>query len=530
MKVLVSRHEARPEARTFLRERAPRNKNEGELADVPESRVRLKRLYQRAKAEGFDADVLRVLLPDDHPDAVAPPIKEGRRCRALSRFMIQHWDKMCQQGVVEEGEEYEDAMALFTLIKKSGKLRLIQNCKPLNQRTARAPEMGLPTLREYKRHVLRAKFVGVCDAKAWFYQIAMPKRLRRHFGVRVTGGRGSIKNGRLAVIPMGWSWSPALAQKVASFLVRPVQYDEAAELGVPNWGERPLGVVWLDNFAITGESSEEYEIHRAVFQRRLKEFNVVVDNPELEPQTDAVLLGMEVKLREKIVRLAETKELAVQRKMKIREFYELMGNLIWGATVHEVPLCTYPHAMQAMGKAAKRIRPQDPSSWEETLQLDSSAVMELQKWIDNYQENEWRGLPMEHDIEPTCEAWSDASDQVGAAFVHRGERVLWHTIENLDPKQHIFLKEMKMAVEAIMYAHVFGEVPHVYVDNMPVVNALKRRVSTNFVANTIMCNVARTPYRVSWVGTKEQLADPFTRGAAFPRDPTFTSITKMSAP
>ena len=65
---------------------------------------------------------------------------------------------------------------------------------------------------------------------------------------------------------------------------------------------------------------------------------------------------------------------------------------------------------------------------------------------------------------------------------------------SVDQNTHIFLKEVSAAVNAILAAHAHGKIPRVFVDNMPAHLALQRRLSTNFLANTMIAKVAHLPY------------------------------------
>ena len=84
-----------------------------------------------------------------------------------------------------------------------------------------------------------------------------------------------------------------------------------------------------------------------------------------------------------------------------------------------------------------------------------------------------------------------------------------------------------MAVLGIQAAAKEDLVPNVKVDNMPAVLALNRRLSTNKRANELLRRVSDTPYKVTWVSTEEQLADPLTRMKYIPRMATMADVQSL---
>jgi hypothetical protein len=292
---------------------------------------------------------------------------------------------------------------------------------------------------------------------------------------------------------MGWKWSPAIAQRISNFLVR------------------GLGKAWVDNFAVVGRTLEEYEARRAVFLERLERYNVEVDDTELKPQQHGKAVGMEFNLTTKEFRMATLNDLALNNNMKLRDLYEIFGNLIWHDTVARIPLCRRAGSMQVLSRVAKGIDFKSPSEWEKKVHLTRAEAAHVSKWMKEYKQHKWnKHLPLKPH---TIEGFSDASDNQGAFFIMNTNDILHVHQQPMNPQEHIFLKEMKMAVKAIKAADNLGEVVQLYVDNMPVVHALRRKHSSNYRANAMLQQIATVPYYVVWTSTHDNLADPLSRGS-----------------
>ena len=118
--------------------------------------------------------------------------------------------------------------------------------------------------------------------------------------------------------------------------------------------------------------------------------------------------------------------------------------------------------------------------------------------------------------------WTDASDCFGTFLVvdrDTGEVLCAHQ-RGLDPKTHIFMKELMMYSEGIRAAHDLGYVhPEVVGDNAPALQALTRGVSTSYQANLILQQTSHIHRTTRWVGTLDNLSDPFSRDTLIPSLP-----------
>ena len=117
---------------------------------------------------------------------------------------------------------------------------------------------------------------------------------------------------------------------------------------------------------------------------------------------------------------------------------------------------------------------------------------------------------------PDMEIWSDASDTHAAYLIIQYQRVIASLVRETRG-EHIFLEELSIALDAVAKAYELGATrARLFCDNAPAAACIEKNVSTNFVANTRLRARAPLPVDVTWVSTKYELADPYTRGVTLP--------------
>jgi hypothetical protein len=201
--------------------------------------------------------------------------------------MRQHLSDMLDFKVVARARKIKVAMKLFTVEKKNGLLRLIQDGRPLNAISHRPPKMPLAPLHDLIRQVLSSNYVGTSDGKSFFYQFAIGEAISPFFGAKVRGSRGHHTIVTMRSLPMGFYWAPFLGQTFANVLIK------------------DLGVAWVDNFIVTADSAEEYRRKKDEFLDRARKLNVELDDYDMKPQRQAELLGMYFDLETKTYRLSD---------------------------------------------------------------------------------------------------------------------------------------------------------------------------------------------------------------------------------
>ena len=129
--------------------------------------------------------------------------------RRLSKHMLQYLPDMLRYGVVEPDTTLNLVMSLFCVPKKDDTLRLILDCRTLNERCYRPPEMMLPSIHDIIDYLMKNDFACSCDGKSWFYQFHLAPEVSRYFGAHICGHRGTDNAFvRFMKMAMGWSWAP----------------------------------------------------------------------------------------------------------------------------------------------------------------------------------------------------------------------------------------------------------------------------------------------------------------------------------
>ena len=260
----------------------------------------------------------------------------------------------------------------------------------------------------------------------------------------------------MSVLPMGATWSPAIAQSVSNALVC------------------DLGKAWVDNFLLYGKTREEVERKVDIFFERLGRCNVKVDVTQEEMKknisgTAFTALGVEFDLLQKLYRPYVQKLTVPIPNPTILEAYMILGTLIWDNTIRRKPLFTQPHSMQLMSKLARLACKQGWYS-QQRIRLSPAEEAELTKWAIQRNKNAWQQKVV--DQQHTGEVWSDASDSVAAYVVFQGNQVLACQAWSVD--EHIFLSEMRAAVTGINEARARGVCPKLFCDNLAVVASLSK--------------------------------------------------------
>ena len=367
---------------------------EGELDWLPNTRIDVDKLATLHAAEDYTEDERLAL--DILRGRVPPALLLRSKRRFSKRFSkFRHMKTLDDAEITEKGPATL-YLPIFTIKKKNGRLRLIVDGRQANRAFQDPPAMPLPRLYDFQEYLLDNKFAGQCDARCFFYQIGLPEEYRTFFGVVGRGVRGPRTHRRMTTVPMGWSWAPFLAQCVANILVK------------------HIGMVWVDNFVLAAKSKSQYEDQANTFRRRCAQVGLIVDDPEMIPDTSIQVLGLRVDLTAKTIALADPKHMALfplGNEMSARQVYEHIGFCEFATATHR-PLAAYAHCMVLLQRAARA------EAWTDCVTLSQRELSELTEWHFERLRNSpvtpgarFRGATMGS---TGCIAFSDASDSVAA--------------------------------------------------------------------------------------------------------------------
>jgi len=426
------------------------------------------------------------------PEQAPPGIRRG-----TSRNMSRHMEKLLKWRVVRLTTQVRAITNYFTVAKRNGTLRLIVDARKINNLMRRVPKMDLPTIQEVLLYLMSNKFFITVDGLSYFYQFRISDEVGNFFCANLAGERGQFTTVAMTRMPMGWCWAPAIAQKTSNTLLRD--------------GDHVLGKAWIDNFIFAGLTREETREKFLRFRDRADMCNVVIDDREPEVLERGEVLGIDVNLAAAEFRMSQSwvekaRALTLKTHMTPRELYEITGNCIWASCVRELPLCSFGDALEIVRRVAILIS--TGLDWDTPIKFSSAELDTLGRWKARVVKNEWQQAPTEKGI-PREEMWTDASSSMWA-YTNLNDKCAQNRFSQEQLLWHIFIKEAYAVHRSVEASR---GIPRMYrVDNMPLVLAMKRKVSSNKLVNAWMTTWDWENISVEWVSTKIQKADVYTRG------------------
>ena len=440
----------------------------------------------------------------------------------------------------------------FLVPKADGSGRAVLDLAAFSKMCFRPPPVNLPgisgLLRRIGRWQWKSGFGYSVDLRHMFFQIPVGPHLANFFTVRCRrkGGHTYQSN----VLPMGWSWSPHIAQCLAWGLVlgqlppslqAMVREDQWAGDTPPAYvplydvAGREVGliVVWYDNFLVLGEDEgtvAEWKDHiekRAAFcDARWK---TPVEKRQVERSVEFLGLRFRHEPRGWQWQHLNTEkwEREVPETQTRRFFARLVGVVMWDATVSGRGPSADQECVDVLRKISAGVVSR--SSWGERVTVTAEEAAVLQRRMATIHAKDEAGDTMWFRGSSTGNegyVWmaSDASDTT-MAFVHltpEGASLptpAWHE----DAKaRHIYFKEMEAARAAVEWAcHQFpGHVVVLATDNMAVFWAIKRGYTQVKGAQEDVRRInkalheARCELEAVLVPGKWNVADQPSRGAA----------------
>jgi len=474
------------------------HRNKGKLDHITSNMIDMERVLALYNADGY-LDPLKIIIdPAEFERRITGVLPTTRR---VSRFMKDHAADITFYGTAEPVHgSLRYYLPLFTVAKKSGLLRLIQDCRLLNSLFERPPSMDLPKIHDLIDLILAHEVMGQTDAVSFFYQFSLHEKIRKYFGSRLGGGRGDYIDLWMCRLPMGFSHAPVIGQRLSNKLVN------------------GLGASWVDNFIVVGTKTD-FAARAKELLRRAKEVNLELDVSEIQGKTVDVALGIEFNLSAKEYRMDPVwVEKAVARvqdllskpenTFTLRDLYTLAGTLFWRQYVMREDLCKLPHLLATVGAAARSIS--DGSDWEGVFSIPEEAMREIMTTMNELKGNLPKGP--RNKSEPTAEVWSDASDTHWAFLLFEHDRLVEAHQGRTKEGLHIFYSELSTALGGLSAAARRGhEVVRSVIDNAAAGGCLAKRASSNFTANRWLSRSLITETRVQWVSTKQMFADMYTR-------------------
>ena len=424
--------------------------------------------------------------------------------RVWEETLIRMRDEM---GMFRWAGKDRRAWGRFFLVPKAdGSGRAVLDLAAFSKMCFRPPPVNLPGISGLLRRIGRwrweAGYGYSVDLRHYFFQIPVGAHLANFFTVRCRRSGGPVFQSK--VLPMGWSWSPHIAQCLAwgmvlgdlppslKAMVKEDQWaGETPPAFVPLYnadgGEVGVIVVWYDNFLVLGEDKEVVEMWKCHIERRAQSCGARWKTPEKKRQVvDTVeFLGLRFRHSEGGWKWQHADTVKWERDIPeraSRRFYaRIVGVIMWDATVSGRGAGADQDCVDVLRKVSIGITSR--RAWGDDFKITQVEAAALQRKMDSIHAVDVEGNTAWYQGAETGGkgfVWvaSDASDST-MAVVHLSETgaslpmAPWAE----PPKaRHIYYKEMEAARAAVEWA--CGKFPgHVVVlatDNMAVFWAIKR--------------------------------------------------------
>ena len=418
--------------------------------------------------------------------------------------LIEMRDKM---GMFKFAGKDRRAWGRFFLVPKAdGSGRAVLDLAEFSKMCFRPPPVNLPgiagLLRRIGRWRWKTGYGYSVDLRHYFFQIPVGNHLANFFTVRCRHSGGPVFQSK--VLPMGWSWSPHIAQCLAWGMVlgelpedlrKMVREDQWAGDTPPafvplynaNGDEVGLIVVWYDNFLVLGEDKEVVEAWKGHIERRAQKCDARWKTSEEKRQVvDTVeFLGLRFAHSGEGWKWQHADVSKWERmipEIGSRRFYaRIVGVIMWDATVSGRGAGADQDCVEVLRKISAGVTCR--SAWAEDFKVTPAEATVLQRKMEGIHavdvdgETTWfRGT----DTGRKGFVWiaSDASD-TKMAFVHladTGPRLPKTPWSEPPHERHIYYKEMEAARAAVEWACLEypGHVVVLATDNMAVFWAIKR--------------------------------------------------------
>ncbi len=243
------------------------------------------------------------------------------------------WKEWEEKGVIERGDVHM-VMALGTVPKKNGKVRVVHNCKPLNKCVADMP-YKLDGIAEVAKFLKKDDWMCSLDLQDGYEHVPIHPEWRKYFGVC---WKGQIR--RFARLGFGFKLSPIIFQSLME--------------GVMEEANRRIGYravfVYLDDFLIRGKSKRSCTRALRIVLKLLDQLGLRInkEKSKLEAEKSIEYLGKvwnaeEAKVYNTEARLdaakSDCKRFLREGQATLQELESLLGRLEWLARTMPYSRC-----------------------------------------------------------------------------------------------------------------------------------------------------------------------------------------------
>ena len=470
--------------------------------------------------------------------------------------------RLVAAGVVSYSDAPPHVVCGLFGVPKGEKLRLLVDARPANAMHNTPPPPGLPSITSVAKLGTLAEcrlYGGALDLSQFFHRLLLPPELAVYFGLPVVvDEHGVMRYLVWATAPMGWSWSPWIAQSAHCYQLslRCLEYARASHFTsvvIPQLvnEDRPLSSPFIDDlialatsvrgvnsFLRAARAAEPFVVHPDKYQEAVEGKPLVFWGLTLN--VDGTITPRWEKVRE----LVESINAALGRRwVSVAWLQSTVGRLLWPCMLHRGLLSLMDHLfIQARSqRRAVRLWPStrlalkrlvvllpliviDPARQAGTaVATDSSTYggavcLATERSAEVYWDHAHLTYYKGRADLPTPEYHAAVATAVEAHRFKDAFDWRWR-----DPEEHITPKEARalvLGMERVLLRSGPGAVPSrnlYFNDNQPVVCAFTKGRSSNKTVNSLIrratCMTLATGSSIDmiWTPTDLMVADEGSR-------------------
>ena len=490
-------------------------------------RIRIEAMFRRAHDMGLVFAEKGIAVIQDEKTFSTLIIAERPKQVRTSKKWNAHLEELEAWSIITKikKSEAEGMASYFAVFKTTTSARAIFNGKRLSTCFAPPPPVNLPRLSDVFNGLREKYFFTIADVRHFFHQIRLQPNIRRGF---------CVASGRRVwcwrTLPMGWSYSPHVAQCVAWTILFEAclrsgmisEEDYRSYQATPRFLENGAKDWWMtiyyDNLLAAFITSEQREL----FLKHLHEV-CVLWNVEWKDQGPTrhnitemncnttfegkkfTYLGIQFGRgkhshdgSEVLMRRHDPMKLAIWTQhldgicttSSPREIARLIGCAVWDSMIRLTPLCTMQKEMDFFRVVSHQAR---LTNWDAVGCWSKCMLDCLTTRYRKMLLNPWQSVEDSREERPQVWGASDACDFGLGGVMWIGKRIdESFTISERVPasivSSHIFVKEMYAAMRVIRKMLLNRRGIHIClaIDNTAVVHAIHNRYRSNDNANEML--------------------------------------------
>lgn len=528
----------------------------------------------------------KLFLAQMSVEQFGPGVQQApRRIFYTNKKYAKHFDMLVGYNLLQvtSPEFLRQISTYFSVPKDEIFDRAIFNGKRFSKRFRASPPVNLldppRALRKMCEWAKRGKGFGVVvgDIRHWFHQIPLVVNVARWFGLAI-GQRG-----RDAVfyfwtcLPMGWSFSPAIAQSFGWMMLtyhEPDEFDHVrmsnpTDPNLPLWipiynregVEVGYATIYYDNYLLLCVCPKTLEILNHRIKRNAEVFNIALKEHDCFTRHDLILkeepnrdpqdapdapkrkrlsyLGVEIGFE--FLRGVFLLKWRMSPKMFDAPFFEankplaevtsqdiarVIGKTLYGRCLSLLPLGRESTTLEILKILGNVSRFAFYQGWRKGGCPVTAADVEILerewRWL---QSNPWRYSTLQnYSPSEIAVVATDASTEYGMGAVTMVDGVVTNHMKSPFNKElrvlHIYLLEMHAAVEGVLWTVAINPTIRkvfLIVDNTAAAGSFRRGCSTNAVAMKMMARLSHLTHidiEVISVPTQVNVADSPSRNVA----------------